>query len=168
VTAAGTVRAPVRLRPMVAGDLDAVVRLERAAGGLSWTREMFARELEDQGSRVWLVAESDERRVVGYVGVILVVDAAHVVNVAVEPPARRAGLATRLMAAVLDEARRRGAAAATLEVRASNTGARELYRRLGFVPVGARPRYYGDTGEDAIIMWLHDLPDATLPVSGEG
>ena len=53
----------------------------------------------------------------------------------------------------------RGCVAWTLEVRASSTGAHELYRRFGFVPAGVRKRYY-DNVEDALVMWCHDIDSA--------
>lgn len=163
----------VDLRPMNETDLDDVVRVERSAGGLSWTRSLFAAELTDPDSRIWIVADTTadpaaggRRRTVGYGGVILLTDEAHIANVAVLPDQRRSGIGTRLVAALLEESRARGATAATLEVRTGNIAARALYRQLGFVPVGTRPAYYTDTGEDAIIMWLHDLQDL-VPLTSE-
>ena len=55
------------------------------------------------------------------------------------------------------EARRRGATALTLEVRVSNTGAQELYRKFGFAPAGMRKNYYVETNEDALVMWAEDI-----------
>jgi [ribosomal protein S18]-alanine N-acetyltransferase len=95
--------------------------------------------------------------VVGYAGVIVQVGEAHITTVAVRPDLHRRKIATRLLIALLREARRRGAEAATLEVRAANAGAQRLYAQFGFGPVGIRPGYYAETGEDALIMWLHDL-----------
>jgi [ribosomal protein S18]-alanine N-acetyltransferase len=165
--------AHVDLRPMGEADLDEVIRIEQSAGGLSWSRSLFAAELTDPDSRVWIVADAPaahagdgRRRIVGYGGAILLTDEAHIANVAVLPDQRRSGIGARLVSALLEESRARGATAATLEVRTGNIAARALYRRLGFVPVGTRPAYYTDTGEDAIIMWLHDLQDV-VPLTGE-
>ena len=77
-------------------------------------------------------------------------------NIVVAPAVRRSGIGTLLMSDLATAARRRGCVAWTLEVRASNAAAQELYRRFGFVPAGVRTRYYENT-EDAIVMWCHDL-----------
>lgn len=100
-------------------------------------------------------------RIVGFAGIRLVVDEACITNVAVRPEARRRGVATRLVNGLLDDARRSGVTATTLEVRVGNGSARALYRHLGFTDEGVRPRYYAD-GEDAVIMWRRD------PAEGRG
>jgi [ribosomal protein S18]-alanine N-acetyltransferase len=74
----------------------------------------------------------------------------------VAPDSRRMGVATRLMSALAGTAIDRGCVAWTLEVRASNVAAQELYRQFGFAPAGVRKRYYENT-EDAIVMWCHDI-----------
>ena len=80
------------------------------------------------------------------------VDEAHITTFAVLPDWRRRGIGARLMLAVLRLSVELRASVATLEVRLSNVGARMLYQRFGFRPVGVRPRYYSDNGEDALIM----------------
>lgn len=83
-------------------------------------------------------------------------DEAEILTLAVEPRARRQGVATALLHKALAEARGRGARAVLLEVSVSNAAARALYDRAGFVEVGRRPRYYAD-GSDAVILRV-DLP----------
>jgi [ribosomal protein S18]-alanine N-acetyltransferase len=75
----------------------------------------------------------------------------HLMNVAVDPQARRRGLARGLLATMLERAGLE--ASYTLEVRTSNAPAITLYEQFGFRAAGKRPRYYQDTGEDALIMW---------------
>jgi ribosomal-protein-alanine N-acetyltransferase len=82
-----------------------------------------------------------------------VLDEIHINNVAILPALRGRGIGTQLMRRVFDEARRLGARRATLEVRASNEGARRLYERLGFRVASVRPRYYTNPVEDALILW---------------
>ena len=93
---------------------------------------------------------------VGYGGLWLVGDEAHVTNVAVHPAHRRRGAAVELLAHLAGRAIESGAQSWTLKVRMSSTGAQELYRRFGFAPAGIRQRYY-DNVEDAIVMWCHDI-----------
>lgn len=143
------------LAAMTVGDVDEVLSLEVEVHARSWTRATFMDEV-GRDDRVYLVAR-DRGEIAGYGGVALLAGEAHITTVAVHPSRRRHGIGDRLVRALLAAARDRGASAATLEVRASNTAARELYRRIGFAPVGVRPGYYEDTGEDALIMWLHDL-----------
>jgi len=93
-----------------------------------------------------------EADVVGFAGVALYPDEAHVMTIAVDPAVQGRGIGARLVAGMLDEVARAGLAAATLEVRAGNVAARRLYRRAGFEDAGVRSAYYPD-GEDAVIMW---------------
>jgi [ribosomal protein S18]-alanine N-acetyltransferase len=141
-----------------------VMPIEQGAYPKPWSRSVFESELRqvDSGSRYYVVARdsSRRRRVVGYAGLWFVPepggDQAHVTNIVVAPDSRRLGVASRLMATLASTAIERGCAAWTLEVRASNTAAQELYRQFGFVPAGMRKRYYENT-EDAIVMWCHDI-----------
>jgi ribosomal-protein-alanine N-acetyltransferase len=89
------------------------------------------------------------------------VDEAHVTTFAVLPAYRRRGLGGRLLSALIELAADLGASVVTLEVRLSNVAARRLYQRFGFRPVGVRPHYYSDNGEDALIMTTEplDAPD---------
>jgi ribosomal-protein-alanine N-acetyltransferase len=80
--------------------------------------------------------------------------------VAVDPGAHRRKVASRLLFALISEARRRGATACTLEVRVANRAAQGLYQQFGFAPVGIRKNYYAETGEDALIMWAEGLQSA--------
>ncbi|HLN64339.1 MAG TPA: ribosomal protein S18-alanine N-acetyltransferase, partial [Symbiobacteriaceae bacterium] len=98
-------------------------------------------------------------KVVGHGGMHVVWEDAHVTNIATHPLYRGRGLGERMMRELIDRAVSRGANRMTLEVRASNTPAQNLYRKLGFItqPGAVRKGYYADTGEDAIIMWKDPL-----------
>ena len=87
----------------------------------------------------------------------IVMDEAHITTIGVHPDYRRRGIGEQLFTALLEEARARGVRRATLEVRESNRGAQSLYAKYGFVPIARRRRYYSDTDEDAIVMWVEDL-----------
>ena len=90
------------------------------------------------------------------------VDEAHITTFAVHPAWRRQRIGERLLLAFLDLAIDRGAREATLEVRLSNIGARKLYEKYGFRPVGLRPRYYTDDHEDALIMTTTPLDEPAM------
>ena len=151
-------RPPVRLRiePMAIGDLPAVHSIERASFTTPWPSHAYKSELETNRLASYLVVRADGD-IVGYAGIWLMVDEAHITTFAIHPEWRRRGIGERLLVAVLDVALARGAREATLEVRLSNVAARRLYEKYGFRPVGLRPRYYTDNGEDALIMTTEPL-----------
>jgi [ribosomal protein S18]-alanine N-acetyltransferase len=145
------------LEPMRPRHIGQIMDMERAAYPKPWSTKVFHDELEQarSGHRRYIVARSG-RQIVGYAGLMFAADEAHVTNIVVHADHRRDGVGTRLLSDLARAAIDRGCVAWTLEVRASSTGAQELYRRFGFVPAGVRARYYEGT-EDAIVMWCHDL-----------
>jgi ribosomal-protein-alanine N-acetyltransferase len=151
-------RAPVRaaVREMTLADIPAVHRIEKASFPTPWPIYAFQQELESNRLARYLVASVDDE-LVAYAGVWLLVDEVHVTTFAVMPDWRERGIGARLLMAVLRLAREMRASVATLEVRLSNTAARRLYEKFGFRPVGIRPRYYSDNGEDALIMTTETL-----------
>ncbi|TDB39452.1 MAG: tRNA (adenosine(37)-N6)-threonylcarbamoyltransferase complex transferase subunit TsaD [Actinobacteria bacterium] len=156
----------MELRPMELAHMAAALTIESASFNTPWTPGMFAEELA-QDDRVWLVA-IDAGELLGYGGIMLAPDGAHVMNIAVAASARRQGTARALMMALAREAAGRGARRMTLEVRATNTAALELYRGLGFDSLGVRPGYYDDTGEDAVIMWADVARLTAIAAAREG
>lgn len=151
-------RPPVRVRvePMALGDIPAVHEIERASFSAPWPTYAFRQELESNRLARYLVAR-DGDHVVGYAGLWLMVDEAHITTFAVAPEYRRRGVGQILLLELLRIAESVGAAVATLEVRVSNLPARRLYEKYGFRPVGVRPRYYTDNNEDALIMTTGEL-----------
>ncbi|HEY8340876.1 MAG TPA: ribosomal protein S18-alanine N-acetyltransferase [Egibacteraceae bacterium] len=156
--------------PMRRRHLRGVMAIEQAVYPRSWSPALFASELDQPETRRYLVALSAaaagrglRRRqvVVGYAGLLLQGDPehleGHITTVAVHPAHHRRKIASRLLVALLREAIDLGVQAATLEVRAANRGAQRLYSGFGFVPVGVRPGYYAETGEDAVLMWAYEL-----------
>jgi ribosomal-protein-alanine N-acetyltransferase len=115
--------------------------------------------------RLGLVRDEPRERILGFAGGWLLTDQLHVTTVAVHPDARRRGVATTLLLALVDAARDAGSATLALEVRASNEGAQRLYERLGLRRAGTLPGYYRDNGEDAVVMLSSDLDDPAWTVS---
>jgi ribosomal-protein-alanine N-acetyltransferase len=140
------------IEPLVSSsDLDDVLAIEEASFTNPWTREMYVAEIGNGVSYCYLARNAD-RRAVGFCSFRRVVDELHINNLAVLPDGRRAGAATALLAHVLREGARLGAARASLEVRRSNEPARLLYQRFGFSVAGIRRGYYTKPVEDAIIL----------------
>jgi [ribosomal protein S18]-alanine N-acetyltransferase len=145
----------LKIRDASNRDLPQVVEIERLSFDNPWSRDSFVRELSLPFSRttVAVTANSTLEAIVGYLCRWLVADECHILNVAVRPEARRAGVGARLMEEAIAEAKRERARFVTLEVRRSNVAARSLYRKLFFEERRLRKNYYG-SGEDAIVMEL--------------
>lgn len=146
----------VRVGPLEERHIPQVVEIERQVHSAPWSERSIRAEL-DQNQGTFIVAEA-EGQVIAYAAMWVVVDEAHIINVAVQPDHQRQGLGRKLMLELLYRAQDQNAACATLEVRAGNTPAIRLYEQLGFQTVGLRKRYYPDNNEDAAVMWLHNLP----------
>lgn len=141
----------VRIVPMTGDHLDEVAELERICFTTPWSRNMLVEELQNDCA-AFLVALDDEDHVAGYAGLLVVLDEGYITNVAVRPEYRRQGIASQLLDVFRRFAEGRSMAFLTLEVRASNTAARGLYARHGYVEAGRRKNYYEHPREDAIIM----------------
>ena len=132
--------------------LPAIAALERQCFSDPWSVEMLRSELPDDSHEFLLAVEGEE--LLGYVGLMTVLDEGYLSNVAVSPAYRRQGIAEALLTALLARARARKLSFVTLEVRAGNTPAQALYRKLGFQEVGVRRAYYEHPKEDAVLMTL--------------
>ena len=136
--------------PMDRSHIDQIAQLEQACFSSPWTANMLTDALFDTQAS-FIVAEDEEGNVLGYAGLHVIVDEGYIDNVAVEPDARRHGVAS----ALLDVFCRFGEANLaflSLEVRASNAPAIALYEKHGFAQVGLRKNYYEKPKEDAVIM----------------
>jgi ribosomal-protein-alanine N-acetyltransferase len=153
---------PVTIRSLGYSDLPQVISIERRAFPTAWSLAMFVLELS-KPSGICLAA-IEERRVVGYLICSRYADVWHLMNIAIDPPMRRRGIATALLEEMI--ARAGDHASYTLEVRPSNSTAIALYERFGFRSAGTRRRYYTDTGEDAVIMWRTAETASTPSASG--
>ncbi len=136
--------------------LKGVMAIERQVYPRPWSPNLFLAEMNEQRDRLYLVAKQD-RDVIGYGGVMVNGDEAHVTTIAVDPEHHRRKVGTRLLYELIHGAVRMGAAAVSLEVRVTNWGAQRMYGRFGFRPVGIRKNYYQETNEDALIMWADDV-----------
>jgi [ribosomal protein S18]-alanine N-acetyltransferase len=147
-----------RIRPMAAGDVDHVLEI---AGNLpqapQWPRTAYVRALDSESSpyRISLVAEGlMAGKVIGFAIASLLAGEAELESIVVAADAQRRGLGRQTFRALILELKKAGAERLTLEVRASNVPARALYRSLGLIETGRRPRYYVDPVEDAVLMAL--------------
>ena len=148
-----------RLIPMQESDLDEVLDLEQRSFSEPWTRKMFLGELQGNAFATNLVLRAGDAgfgegvgagALLGYIMFWVVFEELHLMNLAVLPEVRRRGLGTALVRHALMAAH--GARMALLEVRASNTAALAMYRKLEFVQKSVRKGYYNHPREDAVIM----------------
>jgi ribosomal-protein-alanine N-acetyltransferase len=146
----------VRIVAMRRRHLRAVLRIESQVYPRPWSLALFMSELGLRSSRCYVVARVGGS-VVGYAGLMLTGDDAHVTTIAVDPAWHRHKIGTRLLAFLAHESLRRGARNLTLEVRVSNEPAQGMYRQFGFKPAGIRKGYYQETNEDALVMWAEDI-----------
>jgi [ribosomal protein S18]-alanine N-acetyltransferase len=169
------------VRPMTEADISQVADIEGESFPTTWPRTAYKRELSNRLARYLVLidrtqaavqpppkkrrrfsfapffkphdeAEPTTDYVVGYVGVWLMVDEAHIVAIAVRESYRRQGLGERLLYDAIELALSNKQENVTLEVRRSNTSAQALYEKYRFLNVGVRKRYYSDNHEDAIVM----------------
>jgi [ribosomal protein S18]-alanine N-acetyltransferase len=146
----------VHVAPMKRRHVRAVLRIEHLVYPRPWSSSLFLSELALRSTRAYYVARVG-RDVVGYAGLMMTLDDGHVTTIAVDPRWHRHKIGTRLLAVLARDAIARKAVSLTLEVRMSNVGAQELYRRFGFGPVGVRKNYYQEVNEDALVMWAHEV-----------
>ncbi len=144
----------INFRPMTIYDIDQILVIEHLAFATPWSREAFYNELMNNQFAKYIVM-LDKGRVIGYCGMWIVVDEAHITNVAVLPQYRGKKLGEALMQKAMELSKQYGALSMTLEVRVSNVVAQSLYKKLGFQPGGIRKNYYTDNNEDAIVMWVN-------------
>lgn len=147
------------IRRMVLADVDAVHGIEATTFSRPWSREDFVKEMTQNTCARYLVAEQ-AGQVIGFAGTWIVLDEAHVTNIAVLEAYRGQGIGKKLTAALMQYAANLGVVYATLEVRKSNLIAQALYQKLCFEYVGVRKRYYEDNGEDAFLYCCQHMPDA--------
>jgi len=159
---------PFVAMPMMPADVPEVAALEKRVFSLPWSRHAFEHEVEHNPMAHFLVLRrrrsatgtGSASHLVGYGGFWLFTDEAHICTLAVDPEWRGQGLGELLLIHLIDLATRLDAAVVTLEVRATNQVAQELYTKYGFAQIGLRKGYYSDTGEDAVIMTTERISSA--------
>jgi [ribosomal protein S18]-alanine N-acetyltransferase len=144
----------ITFRNMTVDDLDEVMEVELKSFTVPWSKEAFFNELTKNQFAHYLIVEVDQK-VVGYCGVWIIIDEAHITNIALLPEYRGMKLGEALMARIMELSREIGALRMTLEVRVSNEKAQNLYRKFGFEEGAIRKQYYTDNMEDAIVMWVN-------------
>ncbi|MEH7085120.1 ribosomal protein S18-alanine N-acetyltransferase [Neobacillus drentensis] len=141
-------------RNMREEDIDQILEVEHASFTTPWSRDAFYNELHNNRFAVYIVLE-ENNKILGYCGAWIVIDEAHVTNVAILPEFRGRKLGEAILRKMMSVAREMGAKSMTLEVRVTNHVAQSLYRKLGFQNGGIRKNYYSDNQEDGLVMWVN-------------
>lgn len=141
----------VKLSLMTQEDLKEVLKISTLSLKESWSLDAFTKELSNPLAK-YIVAKYDNKPV-GFAGVWTIVDEGHITNIAVHPDYRKKGIGSLLVNSLIEHSSNWGCNALTLEVRASNIPAQNLYKKFDFIEEGIRKNYYKDNKEDAIIMW---------------
>ncbi len=143
----------LKIIPMRPSDIRAVMAIDARSFACAWTSHAFQTELNNRAA-TYIVAKLDDC-VLGYAGLWIVSEDAHITTLAVMPEYRSRHIGERLLIACIDVAKRRNAKCVSLEVRVSNIIARQLYDKFGFEVTGEREHYYTDNGENALVMSLY-------------
>jgi ribosomal-protein-alanine N-acetyltransferase len=141
----------LKIEQMTKNDIDGVFEVEKNCFKDYWSKDAFLKELKNDVSK-YLVAKIDEK-VVGYVGIWLILDEGHITNVAVHSDYRGKKIGDELIKSLIEVCKENEIKSMTLEVRVSNIVAQNLYKKYGFKLAGIRKEYYSDNKEDAMIMW---------------
>jgi ribosomal-protein-alanine N-acetyltransferase len=143
------VEAEVRLRAACRKDIRSILRVQEAsAGAAAWSAADYESLLAESSGLLYIAEAAD---VVGFLVGRLAADELEILNAAVSPDQRGSGVGSRLLRLILEEAVRRGARSAWLEVRESNQRARLFYRSFGFQQAYRRPRFYRNPDEDGVV-----------------
>ncbi len=132
--------------------LKGIAEVENNSFSTPWSEKSFSDELANNLATYFVALSED--KVVGYIGFWTVADEADITNVAVLPGFRKSGIGSILLKEAISCCVLKKLASINLEVRESNSAAKNLYSKFGFAPIGLRKRYYSNPSEDAIIMSL--------------
>lgn len=141
-------------RRLTINDVDEILNVEHSSFSTPWSRDAFVRELTMNPYAIYIGGELDGK-IVAYGGMWIIIDEAHITNIAVLPEYRGLKIGEQLMMKMMETMIAQGAKKATLEVRVSNIIAQNLYRKFGFQNGGIRKSYYTDNYEDALVMWVN-------------
>ena len=144
-------------------DIAQIMDIESVSfGAYHWSCEAFASEIENKLGHYLTVIDKSNQKVIGYCGFWLIFDEAHITTIAVHPDYRKMSVGELLLQKLIESGWKNNAKWFTLEVRASNLAAQNLYYKYGFKSLGLRRKYYQDNDEDAMIMWTENINDSAF------
>ncbi len=141
---------------MDSSHIDGVYELSKACFSVPWSLDSISYEIENPLAKYVIAENLSTKEVIGYAGVWIIAGEGDITNIAVNPSYRKQGIASSLLIKLFEVCKENSCSGITLEVRASNIAAQNLYKKFNFKEEGIRKKYYSDNGEDAIIMWKRD------------
>ncbi|OGI04956.1 MAG: ribosomal-protein-alanine N-acetyltransferase [Candidatus Melainabacteria bacterium GWF2_32_7] len=151
----------VLVRKMLPRDVNQIMEIECVSfGQYHWSSQAFVSEINNKLGNYITIIDKKTQKVIGYGGFWLIFDEAHITTIAVHPDYRKNSLGELLLLNMIELGYKNNAKWFTLEVRASNIAAQNLYYKYGFKSLGLRKKYYQDNEEDALIMWTENIWDA--------
>lgn len=146
-----------KIREMQKRDIPDIMEIESVSfGEIFWQPEAFMQEIESELGN-YFTAEDEKGKIVGYCGFWLILDEGHITTIATHPDYRKKGLGERLLQKIIETGYEKNAKWFTLEVRASNIPAQNMYYKYNFKSLGLRKNYYQDNNEDALVMWTENI-----------
>lgn len=145
----------ITVRAMRKADVKAVYEIEVLSFRTPWSFRSLMGELKNDVAHYTVLEE--DGTIVGYCGMWVLFEEAHITNIAIHPKQRGHGYGKTLLHASMRVAASFGAEMMTLEVRETNAVAQRMYDEMDFLQQGRRKRYYSDTGEDALLLWNRNL-----------
>lgn len=147
----------IKILPMKKEDIDGIIAIDEATyGEHHWSRDSFYSELSNNLAR-YFCAFDEQNNLLGYAGSWIVLDEAHITNIAVRAENRGKKIGEALLVKIFDTCINEKVKYLTLEVRVSNTPAIKLYEKYNFKSLGTRKGYYQNNNEDALIMWTENI-----------
>ena len=143
------------LKKLTKEDVDGLYEVSSLSLKETWSLGSIEQELSNKFARYIVCKDGD--KVIGFIGAWLIASEGQITNLAVHPDYRKRGIGKKLMKSLISSLKNEDCNAITLEVRESNTVAKNLYKNLGFLSEGIRKNFYEDNKEDANIMWLRDF-----------
>lgn len=153
----------LEIRSMQTKDIEQIMEIESAIfGEYHWSPQSFISEIENDLGNYFTAVDKNTDKIVGYGGFWLIFDEAHITTIAVNPNFRNKGIGEQLLQKMIEAGYAKNAKWFTLEVRAGNISAQNLYYKYGFKSLGLRKKYYQDNDEDALIMWTENIWDTSF------
>lgn len=134
-------------------NVNGVYELSKSCFAIPWTLDSIKNELNNPIAKYIIAEDLSTNEVIGFVGMWIIAGEGDITNIAVNSSYRKQGIASNLLSKLLEVSKEYNCNDITLEVRASNIPAKNLYKKFNFKEEGIRKKYYSDNGEDAIIMW---------------
>lgn len=147
----------IKINPMKKNDIDGIINIEeKSYGEHHWSKDSFYSELSNNLAKYFCAYDMTDN-LLGYAGSWIVLDEAHITNIAVAPEHRGKKVGEALLTKIFDTCYENMVKYLTLEVRVSNTPAISLYEKYSFKSLGTRKGYYQNNNEDALIMWTENI-----------